>query len=148
MKKAYIFVVALAALLLVSGIASAGLFDIFKTKQQAALPPKSEPPTTISSVLARLNACTIEVVGDHDHFVSPATFPDDGSGVCNTICKNMDKVCIAAYAMGLSQSMHENGEYDRDLATLPKLCKGNRDEYNMEVDALAGFNPMAVCNCC
>ena len=100
-------------------------------------------PIAVSSVtLNTLNACTLEMAGDDDHLVDYTTFPNDGSGVCNTICKNAGKKCIEAYMMGFSSSPN-----NRDVATIPRLCSHGNNEYN-PFDYLEGYFPMAVCRCC
>ena len=103
-----------------------------------------EPPQDLpcAECFHRLNRCTIEVAGDDGTYVDHMTFPNDGSGVCNTICKNIGKTCVAAYFVSLNPSLEE-----RDVATLPRTCHDLNREYN-PFDFLEGYNPMAMCRCC
>ncbi len=128
---------------LVSGFAISG----------AAVKPKLYNPNEVrglllskQDVLNMLNKCTLGFAGDNDHLVDYNTFPNNGAGVCNTICNNAGKTCVAAYFIAFS-SYWDPTNTDRDIATLPRLCSDNNHEYE-PFDELTGYYPSAMCMCC
>ncbi len=93
------------------------------------------------AVLNMLNECDLHSEGDNDHLVDYTTFSNDGSGVCNTICNDVGKTCIAASALFF------DAQGDYDITTIPIECDNSNDQYR-PFDEVEDYFSVASCTCC